>query len=77
MQISNQILSYANAIFSLTSDKKQLEKYFEQIKTLDSINQSNDDLFNVLSSRSIKKDDKKELIKSILSQLSFEQNIVF
>ena len=77
MQVANQLLSYANAIFSMTKDKQLQEKYYQQIAALDAMNTTNVDFYNILAARSIDKTERKELAQTVLSGYGFEQIIIY
>lgn len=77
MQAVNRVLSYANAIFSITKDKELIEKYYQQIAALDAMNVTNPDFYNILAARSIDKDERKELAKTVLTGYGFEPTVIY
>ncbi|XQP55674.1 MAG: ATP synthase F1 subunit delta [Mycoplasmoidaceae bacterium] len=77
MELANRLLSYANAIFAMAKDKETQEKYYQQIAALDAMNSSNVDFYNILSARSIDKEERKELAKTVLTGYGFEPTVIY
>lgn len=77
MQKINQLLSYANAIFSIASSKDMQEKYYQQIIELDGMNTTNKDFYNILSARTIDKDERKDLAMTILNACGFDSILIY
>lgn len=77
MQLANQLLSYAHAIFSIAQDKKTQEKFYQQITSLDAINTTNPDFYRILSARSIDKDERKELAMLVLDGYGYEKTFIY
>lgn len=77
MQIADQLLSYANAIFTIDSNKETQAKYYKQIAALDAMNSTNADFARVLSERFIDKDERKELAKTVLTEYGFDPIVIY
>lgn len=69
--------SFARAFFALTNDKEKIREYYSQVVSLDTLNNTNSDLSKILSARSIDKQDRKELVKNILTACGFDQKVIF
>ena len=69
--------SYALAIFQIAKDKQTQEKYYQQILSLDKVNNDNPDLVKVLASRTISKVERKEVIAQIGKDLNLEKQIIY
>ncbi|MBQ0045816.1 MAG: ATP synthase F1 subunit delta [Mycoplasma sp.] len=77
MQLANQLLSYANAIFTIAKDKETQEKYYQQIAALDAMNVTNPDFYSILAARAVDKDERKELAMTVLSGYGFEPTVIY
>lgn len=77
MQLANQMLSYANAIFGMAKDKETQEKYYQQIAALDAMNVTNADFYNILSARAIDKDERKDLAMTVLTGYGFDPIVIY
>lgn len=77
MILADQVISYATAIFAVAKDKPTQEKYYQQIAALDAMNSTNADFNNILSARSIDKDERKELAKTVLTGYGFEKEVIY
>ncbi len=77
MIIADQVVSYANAIFAIAKDKATQEKYYQQIAALDAMNNTNLDFYKILATRSIDKDERKELAKTVLTGYGFEPEVIY
>lgn len=77
MVVADQIISYANAVFALTKDKKKQELYYQQIYALDAMNSTNPNFAKILSTRSIDREERKELAQIVLSGYGFEKEIIY
>lgn len=77
MQIANRLLSYANAIFTITHDKDTQIKYYKQISALDALNATNADFASFLSARFIDKNERKELAKEVLTGYGFDPTVIY
>ena len=77
MQVDNRLFSYALAIFSITRDKDTQIKFYQQIAALDVMNTTNTDFASILSARSIDKDERKELAKTVLTGYGFDPTVIY
>lgn len=68
--------SYAIAIFALAKDQKQKELFFDQIKQVDQIIKVCPDFKKVISSRTISKKQRKQIVAEILTELGFEKIVI-
>ncbi len=77
MQAANQVLSYANAIFSIAQTKEMQEKYYQQIAALDAMNVTNPDFYRILANRFIDKQERKDLAMTVLTGYGFEGKLIY
>ena len=64
--ISTVGLQYAKAIFDLACDKNLEEVYFDNLKTINNLISSDDNVFKTFSHPGISYDDKKNILKNVL-----------
>lgn len=74
--VRNNLKSYAIAIFALAKDKNQQQLFFDQINQIDQAILSNSDFNKVISSRTISKKQRQEVVYEILSELGFDRTII-
>lgn len=77
MQQQDKNASYAGGILRTAKNLEEVKKYYQQIVSLDALNNTNFDFFKILSARSIDKDERKELAQTVLSSYGFEPNIIY
>ncbi|XQP55408.1 MAG: ATP synthase F1 subunit delta [Mycoplasmoidaceae bacterium] len=77
MQLANQLLSYANAIFGIAKDKETQEKYYQQIAALDAMNSTNVDFYNILAARAIDKGERKDFAMTVLTGYGFDPIVIY
>lgn len=77
MQIANHITSYADAIFMIAKSKEAKEKYYQQVAALDAMNLTSADFAKVLSTRSIDKNERKELAWQVLKEYGFDEQVIY
>ena len=69
--------SYSIAIFEIAKDKPMQDKYYQQVMLIDKLNKDNPDLVKVLGSRTISKDERKEVFSQIGNELKLDKNIIY
>jgi F-type H+-transporting ATPase subunit delta len=67
--------AYASALFSLSLETDKTDKTLKEINQVKDILINNNELFDILKSRSLTKDEKKELIDNIFSKL-LDKNVL-
>lgn len=77
MIVAEMITSFATAIFRVAKTKEEIEKYYQQIASLDALNNTNFDFYRILAARSIDKDERKELAQTVLSSYGFEPKVIY
>ena len=77
MVVAEMAVSFATAIFEVAKTKEEQEKYYQQIASLDALNNTNFDFFRILSARFIDRDERKELAQTVLSGYGFEPKVIY
>ena len=75
--ISTVGLQYAKAIFDLACEKKLEDLYFENLKLINNLVNSDENVLKIFSHPSINKDEKKLIIKNVLEQRVLDEFLHF
>lgn len=75
--MTNNFQSYAIALFDIAKDQQEQEKYYQQVLELDELNNANPEIAKILSTVTIAKQDRKDIVMDLLKDTEFDKNFIY